>query len=163
MRPSFGNALVENICTGCTAVINRALADMLRTEHPAFTTMHDRWFYLVASCFGEVIYDTEPFIYYRQHGSNTVGMKQNHRQEFADRLRKYRRKRHDIAKQTQAFLTFCAHNDFEIPDEKKAYAEDILAIKQFRSRIRLIKNDAIYRQRKDDDRIFKILIMFGCL
>ncbi len=106
LRPSFGNALVENICTGCTSVINRRLADLLRLTHPSFTIMHDRWFYLVASCFGEVIYDTEAFIYYRQHGANTVGMKKNHWQEFCERLKKYRGKRHIISRQTKAFYDF---------------------------------------------------------
>jgi glycosyltransferase involved in cell wall biosynthesis len=162
LRPSFGNALVENICTGCTAVINRPLADLLRLEHPEFTIMHDRWLYLLASCFGEVIYDDKPYIKYRQHGSNTVGMKQNHWQELADRLSRYRQKRCAITKQTRAFLTYCEHQNLVIPKEKKVCVDDILSMKKHpAARLRLIKNPAVYRQRKGDDRMFKLFILMG--
>jgi glycosyltransferase involved in cell wall biosynthesis len=162
LRPSFGNALVENICIGCTAVINRPLADLLRLEHPEFTIMHDRWIYLLASCFGEVIYDEKPHIKYRQHGDNTVGMKRNYWQEFVERLKKYREKRGAITKQAQSFLSYCEHQNFVIPEDEKTYVSDILAMKKhLGARIRLIRNDAIYRQRKGDDRIFKFLILLG--
>ena len=162
MRPSFGNALIENICTGCTSVMNRALADILRLSHPAFTLMHDRWFYLVASCFGEVIYDTKACIYYRQHGNNTVGMKKNHRQDFVSRLKKYRETRYSITRQTKAFLDFCTEHGLAIPEDKKKCVMDILAMKKHPSaRIRLIKNKAVYRQRKGDDLVFKLMLLMG--
>lgn len=162
LRPSFGNALVENICVGCTCVINRALADLLRLGRPSFTTMHDRWFYLVASCFGEVLYDTKAMICYRQHGGNAVGMKKNHFQELAQRMQNYQKKRGGNMRQAQAFLEFCENHDITIPKSKKVLVGDLANMKKYpKARLRLLKNKAVYRQRKGDDVAFKLLILLG--
>lgn len=64
--------LVQNTVTGCTVMINRALADLVR---PPFTgiAMHDWWLALVASAFGKIGYVASPTVLYRQHGRNAVG------------------------------------------------------------------------------------------
>ena len=56
-RASFENAVVENIVTGCTIVMNKTLRDMAKAYPPKFTVMHDWWFYLLASCYGKIYYD----------------------------------------------------------------------------------------------------------
>ena len=58
-RPSFGNALVQNICTGCTAVMNRELRDIINETRPVDIVMHDWWFYLSATLYGEVKIENE--------------------------------------------------------------------------------------------------------
>ena len=67
MRPGFRNAMIENIVTGCTAVFDQSLREMVVKELPQFTVMHDWWLYLIATCFGEIYYDETPYICYRQH------------------------------------------------------------------------------------------------
>lgn len=76
--PSFANALVENIVTGCTAVLNRPALELLRQRlpNPGQVIMHDWWGYLVIAAFGTVIYDPQPSLAYRQHDSNTFGERQ---------------------------------------------------------------------------------------
>ena len=54
MRTGFGNALIENIVTGCTAVFNRTLRQMAIKELPEYTFMHDWWLYLIATCYGSL-------------------------------------------------------------------------------------------------------------
>jgi len=73
-RPlGFANALVQNVATGCTIVMNRLARDAVRAM-PAPETMHDWWCYLViAGIGGHLLYDPEPCILYRQHGGNAVG------------------------------------------------------------------------------------------
>ena len=71
--PSFENALVQNIASGCTVVINKAARQLLMREIPRISRMHDWWMYLVIAAFGKVIYDPEPRILYRQHSSNVIG------------------------------------------------------------------------------------------
>ena len=74
-KPSFDNALVENIATGCTVALNRtAVLLILRTSHPEQIRYHDWWCYLVVAAFGEVLYDPTPQIRYRQHRQNALGM-----------------------------------------------------------------------------------------
>lgn len=73
-KPSFQNALTENIVTGCTAAFNRAALDLaLKIDQPEKVYFHDWWLYLVVSAFGKVIVDEEPTILYRQHGGNAIG------------------------------------------------------------------------------------------
>ena len=73
--PSFRNALVENIATGNTIVINNAARDILaRFSKPATVWAHDWWTYLVLTGVGGLIqYDPMPTVNYRQHRQNLVG------------------------------------------------------------------------------------------
>ncbi len=73
-RHEFSDYLVQNNVTGCTMIINKALNDMC-TEMPDEAIMHDWWLALIASAFGRVLYLGEAGIKYRQHASNTEGVK----------------------------------------------------------------------------------------
>jgi glycosyltransferase involved in cell wall biosynthesis len=85
---SFANALVQNVATGCTMVINRAALDMLRGRWPSYAVMHDAWIYLVVSGTGVVVYDPEPSVLYRQHGRNVVGLGRSSLVRLANRMRR---------------------------------------------------------------------------
>lgn len=71
----FGNALVQNVVTGCSSAINNAAREKIIGAKPLQRQiyMHDWWCYLVVSAFGVVHYDDKPTILYRQHASNVVG------------------------------------------------------------------------------------------
>lgn len=86
--PSFANALVQNIALGCTIVLNRAARDLLLGRWPRECVMHDAWMYLVLAGCGTVVYDHEPVVLYRQHGSNSVGMGRDPMSRFAGRVRR---------------------------------------------------------------------------
>lgn len=68
------NQIVQNTLTGCTAMYNRKLAELIIAE-PSFMVMHDWWIMLIASAFGKIDYVDKPTILYRQHGNNAVGTK----------------------------------------------------------------------------------------
>jgi glycosyltransferase involved in cell wall biosynthesis len=73
-QPSFSNAIVENIVTGCTAAINnRAIQLMMRSGVPENVRFHDWWLYVVISAHGSVIFDNKSLILYRQHEYNYMG------------------------------------------------------------------------------------------
>lgn len=61
-----------NVVTGCTTLINRALLRKA-LPIPKESLMHDWWLALVASVFGEIGLLKEPWVLYRQHGSNVIG------------------------------------------------------------------------------------------
>jgi glycosyltransferase involved in cell wall biosynthesis len=71
-RTALQDALIQNIITGCTALYNRALADLI-IQAPAQALMHDWWLMLIAAAFGVIGYVDEPLILYRQHGNNSIG------------------------------------------------------------------------------------------
>jgi glycosyltransferase involved in cell wall biosynthesis len=73
-KPSFANALVQNIAGGNTMVINRAAWNLIKACPLQSVVSHDWWFYLLVSAAGgHVYYDHEPAVYYRQHDNNLVG------------------------------------------------------------------------------------------
>ncbi|MEG5265959.1 glycosyltransferase family 2 protein [Pseudomonas sp. JDS28PS106] len=86
--PSFQNALVQSLAGANTMLINRAARDLL-LELPDDSPIvaHDWLTYLlVTGCGGEVIYDAQPGLYYRQHGGNLIGANAT----FMDRLARLR-------------------------------------------------------------------------
>lgn len=69
---SFHRLLMQNTVTGCTALINKSLFNLLRNI-PNESIMHDWWTALVASAFGRIAYLCEPTVLYRQHKGNVIG------------------------------------------------------------------------------------------
>lgn len=74
MPPSFSNALVQSLAGGNTMVMNAKARDLLLRAGPQDIVSHDWWTYmLVSGCGGEVFYDPNPSIQYRQHCDNKMG------------------------------------------------------------------------------------------
>jgi len=71
---SINRLIVQNVITGCTVMINRALKD-IALPFPDSAIMHDWWLGLVASAFGIVDYIDIPTVLYRQHDINEIGAK----------------------------------------------------------------------------------------
>lgn len=70
----FNRALIQNIVTGCTMMVNRALRDeLVKITDYTNVLMHDWWALLVATRFGKAAFVEQPTILYRQHGNNGVG------------------------------------------------------------------------------------------
>jgi len=76
--PGFANALIQNIAGGNTMVFNRAARELLVAFGDVDVVSHDWWVYLVISaCGGEIFYDSEPSLDYRQHRGNQIGSSQH--------------------------------------------------------------------------------------
>jgi glycosyltransferase involved in cell wall biosynthesis len=73
--PAFRNALIQNIASGNTMVFNRAARDLLaKLGAHAMPVWHDWALYqVVTACGGQVFYNQEPSVRYRQHGGNAIG------------------------------------------------------------------------------------------
>lgn len=75
-RVRWPQVLIHNAVTGCTMMINRALAALLnnvRPEDMPAVVMHDHLAAILATASGHVATIAKPTMAYRQHGSNTVG------------------------------------------------------------------------------------------
>ena len=72
--PGFPSALLQNIVTGCTAMLNKEAVRLINSTQPPENTIHDWWCYIVvAAARGRIIFDPIPVILYRQHGNNAIG------------------------------------------------------------------------------------------
>lgn len=159
-RPSFGNALVQNICTGCTAVINRALCSVIRQTVPEHIVMHDWWLYLTAEIYGQVCYDKNAYIKYRQHGKNAFGEKKNKLEVWRYRLGQLTAKRGNIYPQLEEVKKWYPDMDAE----KMQLLECVLGAKKgLRGKLALICDKRIYRNSREDDLVYRGIVMLGKL
>ena len=71
---TLNRLLVQNVITGCTAMINKALKGKIKLL-PEQTIMYDRWISLAAAAFGKIDYVPTATILYRQHDNNIIGVK----------------------------------------------------------------------------------------
>ena len=74
--PSFRNALVQSYAGGNTMVLNRAGLDLVQAAaaEAGEIVMHDWWIYqIISGAGGQIVYDTEPTVLYRQHHGNQIG------------------------------------------------------------------------------------------
>lgn len=167
-KTSFGNALVQNICTGCTAVINKSLLRILQENMPQNidkVIMHDWWLYLTATCFGEVYYDQDSYIRYRQHGSNASGAIMNRRRLLCYRIKQLFCPRREIYRQNEEFLM-----TFKWKLKGAKYSEEYQLLtrimgtkKSIYDRIKVACDRRYFRQKYGDDIIFRGILMIGKL
>lgn len=157
VKPSLGNALVENICTGCTEVFNNQLLQLVNRGVPEHEVMHDWWLYLIASAYGEVIYDDHSEILYRQHGNNSVGARSNWLSEIQVRFKNFSKSNGAIRKQAMNFRRIFGNDypDSQLTDWVADYK------KNYKYRLKLIFSSRVHRQGKIDDLIFRFLFLLG--
>lgn len=133
IRPEFGTtlrtALMHPTVTGCTAVLNRSLVELVR-EIPPGAVMHDWWINLTAAAFGAVDFDPVPRISYRIHDSNVSAPKRSswvsaiRRLPTAADVQRWVRLRLD-----QGALFLEAFGD-ELPAESRRALEDFVSIRE---------------------------------
>jgi glycosyltransferase involved in cell wall biosynthesis len=158
----FGNALVENVCVGCTIVLNRKAVELLCENLPANVLVHDWWCYLVLSCFGEIVFDREAPIKYRQHGGNMFGVARN----VLGRLRRsFNRSfgpsnsRHWRSAQAAIFLATFGDR---IPiQQRQVLNEFVMAKSSWMCRLRLALSNRIWRQQRLDGLSWRLLILMN--
>lgn len=156
----FGNALVESIAAGCTMVLNSEALRLVGRNLPERAVIHDWWCYLAVSCLGEVIFDSEPTLKYRQHGSNAIGVAGG----FTRLARKYRRffgggGRSWISGQAAALLQVFGER---IPAGNRRILDDFAAGKSsLPRRVKLSLSRCIWRQQQLDDLLLRVLILLN--
>lgn len=87
---TFEESLIRNPATGCTMVFNKKLMDYLKMYSPDFLLMHDSWTYqLCLALGGDLYFDENSYIHYRQHSSNAIGGKESAKSRFKRRFKVY--------------------------------------------------------------------------
>ncbi|WP_323029272.1 glycosyltransferase family 2 protein [Castellaniella defragrans] len=72
--PGFAHALVQNIASGNTMMINAAARALLCAAPGPAVPLHDWWCYqLISGAGGAVCFDPQPCLDYRQHDANQIG------------------------------------------------------------------------------------------
>lgn len=161
-RVGFGNAMVENVAIGCTIVLNQRARSLIVSNLPAKCHMHDWWIYLVISCFGKVIYDPTPAIRYRQHNENTVGTSVSLGAEFLKRFSRFKNRSGGVFRSTQQAGEFLKSFGERIQADKTELIKSFIRGKNsFFTRLGLTMSSKIWRQRRVDGLVLRILILIN--
>lgn len=146
--PSFRNALVQNIASGNTILLNPAAAALVKAAaHEAKdVVVHDWWTYqLVAGAGGQIIHDDEPTLYYRQHQGNHIGANDT----TLARLRRIRQLlRGDLKLWNAVNIEALSRSSHRLTPENQAILRAFADMrgKTFFARLAALRNLHLYRQ-----------------
>ena len=158
---TWNNVLIQNIFPGHTQVFNNALCSVLKKEIDCSKVyVHDFWITYMALLYGTTIFDNESHTLYRQHGTNTVGFGKNAFEWICERLKRIvNNDNKKIATQIYYFYETC-QNDMD--EELKQKVEDfIFSQKTVWKRISYLIRTKVYRQKKFETVLFKLLYLTG--
>ena len=151
-QPAFANALVQSIAGGNTMVLNDAARNLLRLAGAdANVASHDWWAYMVISgCGGEIFYEPEPTVRYRQHDNNLEGANNNWSgrmlrlyQLLQGRFRIWNDKNTTALQRIRTHLT--PENQRRFDEFERARTGHLF------SRLRALKRSGVYRQGRLDN------------
>jgi len=149
-RPlGFRNALVQNVASGNTILLNAAGARLV-TQAACETTLpvvHDWWIYqLLSGVGGVLVHDDAPSLLYRQHGVNQIGANLGHRARIRRIGMLLGGQYRDWNDTNLAALRCSAHR---LTAENRTLVEDFAALRTLKGalrRVRRLRALNLYRQ-----------------
>ncbi len=160
-RIGFGNALVQNVVQGASAVVNPSGMQLLQSlGRPTYTFMHDWWMYLVFAALGQLQYDHYAGMLYRQHDANVVGVRVSRWSRWRDRVRRYVNGG-DSTRSRQAIAFQAAVGDRLAAKEAALLATFIAARHHAGARVRLLAGGQWWFQHRVDDIVFRAALALG--
>jgi rhamnosyltransferase len=160
----FQNAIVENIATGCSVVFGAEVRRRLLQAAPSDMVMHDWWAYLVASAFGQVIYDPTPTLLYRQHGGNVAGwepkpLKIWNRTKWL--IQRLLADRHGMDSINQAVRFAATYPD--LPQESRQIVEELVRLRDtgLLGRMRYALHPCVERNDTVENLGLKVMLLMG--
>ncbi len=151
-KPSFANAIVQNIAAGNTMVFNKIARDtLLRVSKNIDVVYHDWWVYIVVTALdGEVYFDAYPSLRYRQHANNQIG---SNKDLFAKLFRLKFLLKGRFKKWNDTNLAAIKNLENELPPKNKQLYENFCAARKgtLYARMLGILKSGVYRQTSLDN------------
>ena len=158
----FANAVVQSIIAGCTSCINKPAFRQLQKFERFDVIYHDWLIYLgISAVDGNIFFDNEPHIDYRQHSAAQLGAATGFMQDIRRRFwQHFSGETPRVMRQNIAFLQY---NSDLLNNKNKMILKDldILLNGRFMQRIACLQTTSIYRQSSKDSFILKILVLLG--
>lgn len=159
-RVGFGNAIIENIMTGCGLACNRELLSLAAKGNIERPPIHDHWICVLATLLGSTGYIDKPLVRYRQHGSNVLGYSTSTVQSLKRKVTRVVKKT-GYKKSTLAGLVLKEFGS-------KLNARDRVTLEliqsssnSFIARIRLVFSDRLWRQNRLHGIFWRVLCLAG--
>lgn len=158
----FAHSLIYHTAPGCTFVFNNEARNKIVKYdlNKEYYLIHDAIIHKVVCMFGKMILDNSSHMYYRQHGSNEIGMTSNKFKEFAGRVNRFVNGNIKNYRSNTAKSLLNVYKD-EIDDDKK---ELLNIVANYRSDSNLKKkllNYDGFKTNTINDLFFRILVYLG--
>lgn len=161
-KPSFCNALVQSVAGANTMLFDGAVRDLLaRVPGDALVISHDWLAYMLTSGGGgQVVYDPEPTVYYRQHGDNLIGANASLRGRLG-RLR--RMLRGDFREWNSSNLLLLAGFAGDLTEQNQRTLNFFSLARRsgLLGRVTLLRRSGVWRQTRLDDLALFFATLFG--
>ncbi len=158
--PALENALVQNIATGCTIVVNGSAPHLFR-KVPNHPVMHDAWIYAVIAATGVVRYDPETWVFYRQHQENTIGLAASPAAQWVRRLGQHVRTGGERVHTHQAVELLQLLDLDATPQARSTLTRFVEAQASVVGRVRYALTGPAFRQRRIDSVVYRVLCALG--
>jgi glycosyltransferase involved in cell wall biosynthesis len=162
----FSNAVVENIATGCSVVFGERIRTLLLQANPEDMVMHDWWAYLVASAFGQVAYDNQATLRYRQHGGTLTPWEPGLvklRARARELIKRLWSQKHDGLESINQATRFLATYP-DIPEQHRKIVEQLINLKgkgKLHRKLQYILNPEVTRTNPIEQWSLKLMILLG--
>ena len=154
--------MVRYFMLGCTMVFDKNMVAFLKkypTENKL--TMHDLWLSQTGIFFGNVLFDNNSYLLYRQHGRNAAGVDNS----WSGRWRRFKKsfktyeRRHFREINAQNFLS--AYHDILAPEDYKLVESVANYRKSIKKRLELLCDRQINMGSFSSDIFIKLRILLG--
>lgn len=153
VKPSFGNSLIENISSGCTMVFTKKLKEYIcNFLMPKDIYMHDWFLYMIACDRGNVVFDTRPFVLYRQHSNNVLGNAVTLKALLQRRINNFNKLRKYVPKQIRNYT------EIYRPQSTNGYLCSLFCNLSLAGKFKILFCGDIKRQNIMESIIYKLLI-----
>ena len=158
---TFTQSVISSQATGCTFVFNAALVHLARQYKPEFQLMHDAWLFLIClGVGGNVFFDEQSFIYYRQHENNVIGGRASF---YATYKRRFNNLLHHNCVRSKSIAELVKGYANKISTENLTICTKLLDYKKgWKAKWAIIKDKNIRTGDKEIDRIFILSILLEC-
>lgn len=161
---SLANALVDNVVSGGTLLIDAPLRALVLEAQPPYSAIwEDWWIYLVASAFGNIVYDDRMLLDYRKHQTNSVATASGwpRLRQARKLLSRDARGMCAISRQAEAFeRIYGSRLDIASQSLVRAFVRKPSSLAQ---RIHRALTLPVYRQRFIDGAFVRFLLLSGVL
>ena len=159
----FPHALLYSLSPGCTFVFNRrALVEAQRYDFEInHVEIHDWLLHKIVSMLGEVTYDPVPSMYYRQHGNNAIGNKNESFAGTMERIIRFLTNDACVRSETAKSLLRVYGKDLALNNRNKDYLDLVANYRDsIRKRLCFLREKA-FRRGFPRDIMLEILILCG--
>lgn len=157
------HSLVENVATGCTVVFTNRLRDIVIKYLPSNVRLHDFWLYQTAMIFGEVCFDEQAYIYYRQHDNNQIGANSRFIDKVKCRMRSLLTIRQQHYRQEEAQNLLRCYSEIMTEAQKGVVSVVANYRESMRYRIRLLFSTKFVMNNSIDTFWLKVRVILGCV